>query len=62
MTLLHCSRSFHWRLLPRDLLMFCSGLHHFWIWHFALGSHQRDWLTACQRGSSHEHLVMMGSI
>jgi hypothetical protein len=62
MLLLHCSRSLHCGLLPRDLLMLHSGLHCFWIWHFTLGSHQGDWLRVCQRESSREHLVTMGSI
>jgi hypothetical protein len=62
MPLLHCSRSFHCGFLPRDLLMLSSGLHLFWIWHLALGSHQLDWATVCQRETSREHLVTMGSI
>jgi hypothetical protein len=45
--LLYCSRSFHCGLLPRDLLVLHSGVHCFGIWHFTLGSHQRDWLTVC---------------
>jgi hypothetical protein len=52
----------YWGFSLGDLLMLLCGLHHSWIWHIALGSHQCDWLTMCQRGCFHAHLVMMGNI